>query len=456
MNFVVADLGASGTRYASCKGKPSIIPNNMVFIEDRNPDTGEVKVNLTPVKLHTESDDINERLEFIIHKEDGNTTYFPMHVLMGSLADRHPKVTVRPDPTSKTRQRIYYASMVASIALSRISDNIDEDVMFYMALPPTELREVSEELNSMICGHYDVEMPKVNEGTKVSFNIKEVRCFEESSCAILSFLFTTSGKPKPEFAKFGNRTILSIDIGASTTDFAIAKKGVIQDKTSKTEPIGGNIVRDKVIDYIRGKFGFKLPAEEADTAITHGLFYRGIDPVPLGAILDKAKLEVAETIVEDLGYYFAGIDTPIETINAIVVSGGGSMQSQYINEDGKVTVTSRPMSDFITEKLKEKFNINLLVVNHSDNPRMANVSGLFTRARLDEYRENMLEAKKAAEQKSETPEQTENNEQETVETVIEIEPTVNKSSETDGPNIDSMNFEPEKMVEFSNDDKMDF
>jgi hypothetical protein len=85
--------------------------------------------------------------------------------------------------------------------------------------------------------------------------------------------------------------------------------------------------------------------------------------------------------------YFGKIEVPITTVNAIVVSGGGSMQSQYVNADGEVVKTSEPMSYYVTQELK-KWSKGTVVVEYGGEARFANVKGLFIKAQLDKSRKN--------------------------------------------------------------------
>ena len=57
MNFVAADLGASGTRYITDHGKIQVLPNNMILLEDGKP---------TPLELNSE--EIESALEITIEK----------------------------------------------------------------------------------------------------------------------------------------------------------------------------------------------------------------------------------------------------------------------------------------------------------------------------------------------------------------------------------------------------
>ena len=129
---------------------------------------------------------------------------------------------------------------------------------------------------------------------------------------------------------------------------------------------------------------------DAMTAVTEGRVRMGGSQYKeIGSIVDAAKREVAHKIAEDMDRYFSDIDMSMRDIDAIVVSGGGSMESSYV-DNGEIRVTSSPMSKFLTEVLLEKYPA-VDVVSHSDNPRMANAYGLFVRARLRE----VMEMKKA-------------------------------------------------------------
>ena len=80
-------------------------------------------------------------------------------------------------------------------------------------------------------------------------------------------------------------------------------------------------------------------------------------------------------IKEQLTTYFSMIEINLSTIEYIIVSGGGSLPSSYIGEDGKPVVTSEPMSTYLTEALKDSCH-GVEVVHFGDEPRTANVRGL--------------------------------------------------------------------------------
>jgi hypothetical protein len=79
-------------------------------------------------------------------------------------------------------------------------------------------------------------------------------------------------------------------------------------------------------------------------------------------------------------------------VNSIIVSGGGSVASQYIDENGEAVITSAPMSEYVTEEL-QKWSPRTAVIEYGDEARFANIKGLFIRAMLS----NKKKQAKAAE-----------------------------------------------------------
>lgn len=203
--------------------------------------------------------------------------------------------------------------------------------------------------------------------------------------AILSYFFGLDGKPKAESAKYLKGTVLSMDIGASTTDLAIIKNGRFLEKSGRTYPNGGNIARDYLIDAAMGKLNYPLGLEDATMAMAEGRLQFGDQYIEITELLDEAKEEVARNLVTYMDAYFQRTQIPMQAINAIVVSGGGSMKSQYIGDDNEPHITSKPLSEFITKALANKCS-GVAVVNHSDNPRFANIYGLYIKAQLDAMR----------------------------------------------------------------------
>lgn len=390
MSFVAVDLGASSTRYVSNNGKFLTIPNNVVFIEKENGDGGYY-MDAEPVDIEVTGNNVTDALEVIINhpneKEvDKVPMLFPMHALIGYIAESYSPNNSYPSASNnKYTQRINYLSTIVSVALSKLAYNLDDNINVYIALPPSEVKEAKEKVASKLVGCYEVTFPKYNNGTTVKFNIVDVKCAEESAMAVTSYFFNIDGSVNENASKYLSGIVLSLDIGASTTDLAIVKNGKFLDKSGRTYRTGGNNTRDEIIEYVQTTEGFKLPPDAANEAMAEGRLKFGNTYKDISNAVNDAKRSTAESLITDMDEYFSRVKVPLQSINAIIVSGGGSMRSQYIDDNKEVKYTSKPMSDFITEAMKDRCD-GIVVESHSDNPRFANIHGLFIRAQFDANR----------------------------------------------------------------------
>lgn len=376
MSFVAVDLGASSSRYVSDSGQISILPNNMVWLEDGQ----------DPM-INPDAEDIESCLDIIIVKNSGSPCeYFPTTALAGIMADRFTSVhTIPLVGVKKFKQKINYVSAILNAAVSRLKYGIPEDIDLYLAVPPMEIHDAREAFASQLVGTYTVTFPKYMGGTEVKLNIKSVQCYEESYMAASSFFFNMNGVPKEQNKKYLTGNILSLDIGASTTDLSIIQNGRYLDKSGKTYRVGGNEARESLIYAISNKYDIDLSLEAADKVMAEGRLQNGNTYIDVSDLIARAKMELAKKLMTHLPLYFKSIQIDMTTINAIVVSGGGSMQSQYVNADGEVVKTSEPMSYFVTQELLN-FSSGTEVVAYGDEARLANIKGLFIRAKMEEIK----------------------------------------------------------------------
>lgn len=373
MSFVAIDLGASGSRYVSESGQISVLPNNTVFLE-----------NGVQSLINPDANDIESSLEVQITKDSGNPCeHFPANVLVGIMAEKHTGVNKRPSVNEhKHVQRINYISAIIATAISRLKFTLDEDIDLYLAVPPIEIHQAREAFKSNLVGTFTVTFPKYMGGTSVKINITDVKCSEESFMASTSFFFNMSGLPKDSSKSLLSGNVLSLDIGASTTDLAIIKNGRYLDKSGQTYKTGGNEARDFLMNEVCARFAMDMDVPDAERSMAEGRLQRGNTYVDISDIVAASKQALASKLTLHMQTYFKRVGIDINTINAIVVSGGGSMQSQYVNADGEVIKTSEPMSAFVTRELQQ-WSPGTDVVPYGDDARFANVKGLFIRAKMD-------------------------------------------------------------------------
>lgn len=379
--FVAIDLGASGSRVCPDNGLISVLPNNVTYLPD-----GVV------TELSSDVNEIEFNLEVQINKE-GSTPdegIFPANVLMGTMAERYrgtpdvPKVDAH-----KYMQRINYISSVVSVAVMLMKYGTETArfegdtpvVSLYLAVPPIEHSIASQKFKANLVGKYTVNFPKFNGGQSVTFIIDDVFCERESMMAVTSFIFSPATmRPKDETKEFMRDYLVSVDIGASTTDIIAIKDGQFLDKTGQTFKTGGNILRDNVANMLTAQYGFSIPDELVDKAIMEGRLQLGNIYEDISEILDIAKQEFAKSITTHLPSYFNRVGIPAQMIKGMLVSGGGSLASQYINDNGEVVETSKSMSHYVTEDLKSSAR-GMRVIQYGGEARFANIKGLFVRAR---------------------------------------------------------------------------
>lgn len=383
MNFIGVDIGASGTRVISQTSRIGILPNNSVEL-------GSDEVN----KLLPYDGELENALEVIITKA-GESKYFPLHIMYGTMAERYSHINVRPSVQQmKHQQKLSYASLLISAAVSRINFGTPEAITLYVAVPPVEVDKAEEAFKEELIGDFDVTFPKYNGGLTQHIKIVDVKCYEEAYMSMVSYFFALNGAVREEAKPLLKGHVLAINIGASTTDLAIIKNGRYLEKSGKTIPVGGNIARDYLISAVNDKYSFELPIEEAEKVMAEGRLEIGASYVDASDIVSDAKDTLAHDIVSRMEFYFKTIGVPIQTIKAIVVSGGGSMRSQYINADNEVVITSKPMSEFVTKQL-EGWCSEIKVEQYGDDARLADLKGLFIKAQVDCAKE---EAMKQAQQ----------------------------------------------------------
>jgi len=375
MSFVAVDLGASGSRYTSDAGQISVAPNNMVMLPD-----------MTVSNIMTDAPDVESCLEVQIERTTPASVpaNFPVNALVGIMAEKHRGVNERPNMLMhKHSQRINYVSAILACAMSKLKyGDLTENLDLYIAVPPIEVEEARKVFSNVLVGGYKVTLPKYMGGTVVNFTIDEVKCYEEALMASTSFFFNMNGTPREQTKNFITGTILSLDIGASTTDLAIIKNGRYLDKSGQTFKTGGNEALDSLIDAVRSRYAIDLPVLDAEKAMVEGRLQMGNSYVDISDIVADAKTELAKKIISNMPGYFKRNDIPIQTINAIMVSGGGSMQSQYANDDGEIIKTSEPMSYYVTNEMKA-WCPGVDVVEYGEDARFANIKGLFIRAKMD-------------------------------------------------------------------------
>jgi len=384
--FVCVDLGASSTRVRGETLEVGILPNNVY-------DVSMDYVNrLDGWNSNAEDEAVfKQSIDISITKTAGedNLDHFPMRALVGSVGERaNAMANERPTALrNKHVQKINYANAITAIVYQLVRDNgldrigeTEYDVNLYIALPPVELAMGEAIMKSQLTGTYSISLCMLHK--EITLNIKEVKCFAESFMAITSFFFNTDGRPKDEARKYANGNLLSLDIGASSTDLAAVKNRKFLESTGATFKIGGNNVRDIVKKEIASIYGYEPDDVTAEQALAEGRLQFGSTYKDISHIVVEAKMNVSKFFMSNISNYFKNNNMPLQSFVGIVVSGGGSMQSEFIDDENEEVVTSKPMGEYLAEMIHETCDtVDVMCI--ADNPRMANINGLYVRAMVD-------------------------------------------------------------------------
>lgn len=372
MLHICTDQGASSTRFSVNNSKVYKNPNNFIEVDI------ESDIRNTPY-----TQEFVDNMDLTISKE-GESDFFPVRILGGTLAERYSSSSAKPSMlSSKSRQPVNYYSVISSVVNSiLLSEDAEDckspvDVTCYMCLPPVEItgnNENEDYVKSQLAGKYTVRLNKMDR--EIEFNIKEVNVYAESVLAVVAFLFNQDATQRTEMAKYNKGYILGFDLGASTADLVLIKDRRFIEHSGYTCKLGGNIIDDLMRSEIRRKFGTEVSNDDIIEAVRTGRLAYGSSYKDVSAELQKCKKQYASMLFEKVETYFASNNIGLQSIKAVFMSGGGSMQSSYMDESGKEIITSPSVGEYIDEMLKKVCDSVDMVLSPSVNPRECNIVGL--------------------------------------------------------------------------------
>lgn len=372
MDYVAIDIGASNTRYASIGGRINFLPNNMQIVDEK--DFNKV--------FEPQSKEFLDHLDVTIIK-DGDNVYakagekkmFPVRVHVGVLAEGMHNINMTPNAMSdKDSQDINYYSIVMATAISKMTEQgIGDKLNVFVAIPPSQCERSNDAFRKALIGNYEVIFTRGKDTTKVNFTINNVATYQESRLAFMQYMFDPRFPDR--YSTLMTRKAMSIDIGASTTDICTFTNGRYMENSGYTSKIGCNNVKAILKMLIDKEFRFKPDDRQTEAAYVEGRILIGNTYHDCGKLVEDAKRSVAEKLVLEINQFIQMNDS-MQSFNHIVVSGGGSMTSSYVDGDGKVIETARSITDFIFEEMKKYVNAELPVEHFGDEPRLANIRGL--------------------------------------------------------------------------------
>lgn len=193
-------------------------------------------------------------------------------------------------------------------------------------LPPYDVANGSEKLYAKL---NEIKKLEVIE-PKLSFDIKidGVTVYPEGFTAFVGALMSKGQKVRPESKKLLEAKVLVIDIGSGTSDFMVVDSTKIVDETKSTARVGGGNITSAIQLSLMKAFNINLPLKNILEGECTGQVKSGNKVFSLVDALKSARSKVASRLKQSIFSYFSGIMYPVDTIEYVLLCGGGSLESQ--------------------------------------------------------------------------------------------------------------------------------
>ncbi|MDR0920484.1 MAG: ParM/StbA family protein [Oscillospiraceae bacterium] len=220
-------------------------------------------------------------------------------------------------------------------------DKLDVEWTVVVLLPPGDIEKGKAKMAELLqnINKIDCTFPQFNK----DISLKSVAVFPEGFCAYIGTVFERGVTPRAEFVDTLKETVLVLDIGAGTTDMLIVKDNrVINNSLYSIKQGGNNIVQTLNSSFMRK--GVELLESDLEKAVVTGFVKVGAGVEDVSDTICKAKRAVAGIISNKIKTFLETSEYPLNSINKLLVCGGGAMQS----ENEKIT----SLSKVLVEQLK--------------------------------------------------------------------------------------------------------
>ena len=222
-------------------------------------------------------------------------------------------------------------------------DGIEVNWNFVVLLPPDDIEAGSKAMAELIKGVKSIEFLKPKLKTDISIN--KISIFPEGFAAFIAVLYEPAMTVRTgyEYLVADGVSTLVVDIGAGTTDFMLIRGKNVVNSTRFTREVGGNNVHQRLRRAMK-QSGITLSDAAAREGCETGYIYSGAKKYDVIAQIAQAKRQVSRQLVDAIKEFFEDNMIPIQSINNILICGGGA-------EDSKVDGIE-PISKYVFEFLQ--------------------------------------------------------------------------------------------------------
>lgn len=272
----------------------------------------------------------------------------------GELQDREKSLSIiKPSASAKKYNLdstalsmrlafLYGYKAIADIQRKNELDELDIDWTVITLLPPGDVSEGREPMTSIIkdITVIDSVFPEV----KIDVKVSQVAVLPEGFCAYAGVVYEKGETYRSSHKFLIDENVLVFDIGAGTTDCVLIKQNKLIQNSKYTITQGGNNVFQFVRRKLRMK-GLDLGDSDIKEGIIKGFVRDGSKTMPIADIVNAAKEEVAQKIVNEIGDFIEETDLKVRSVGYLLICGGGSMTDSSVTE-------IMPLSKKIIENFK--------------------------------------------------------------------------------------------------------
>lgn len=182
---------------------------------------------------------------------------------------------------------------------------------------------------------------------------------------------------RDENTKFVDQDVLVIDIGAGTSDLALARAMEIIEDSRDTQPYGGNVVETQLINTVKKNFNLRMTKQGAAYAVQTGLAKEGTGYHIVDDLVKEAKDNYAKRFLLSLQEYFEANMIEPRRLGGVLVVGGGGLPTLRQNSDGVLEEVVEPMVKYILDHLSKLAPKIIEVDTTGLDLRQMNLEGAF-------------------------------------------------------------------------------
>lgn len=207
--------------------------------------------------------------------------------------------------------------------------------------------------------------------------VDRVTILPEGFCAFIGVLYKRKGVIRSDykFLREGGTNTLICDIGAGTTDFLLIHDGRVVETSKFTKGIGGNNITRIVQKKLRGQ-GISLSDSMIQKGCLEGKIRVGSKDREIYMEIEEAKKEVSRNLVDSVQEFFESTMIPVNSINYVLIVGGGAAGS----DNPYITPISTYIKQYMRNIAPNVEEVELPVVEmfggaERISPRMLNIIG---------------------------------------------------------------------------------